>query len=156
MLFERRSEEGRMPGRGRRFLIRFLAGEALALLGLAIIYFAFPDGVAATFFGVGASFVGAEVATFSVYGCVLRLQSESLRGIFALFGVVGWLFFPYVSYYVGLVVGLGPYFSRVGAAPGIDAYDVAGVALWIAGGSILFAWPASLLLAVRHRKRFGI
>jgi hypothetical protein len=145
-----------MTGREKRFLLRFLAGEALALLGLAIIYFAFPDAVAATFFGVGVSFVGAEVATFSVYGCVLRLQRESLRGVFALFGVVGWLFFPYVSYYVGLVVGLGPDFSPVGAAPGIDAYDVAGVILWIAGGSILFAWPASLLLAVHHRKRFGL
>jgi hypothetical protein len=144
-----------MAGREKRFLFRFLAGEALALLGLAIIYFAFPDVAAATFFGVGVSFFGAEVATFSVYGCVLRLQREYLRGIFALFGVVGWLFFPYVSYYVGLVVGFGPDFSPVGAAPGIDAYDVAGTTLWVAGGSILFAWPASLLLAVRHRKHLG-
>ena len=55
-----------------------------------------------------------------------------MRGIFALFGVVGWLFFPYVSYYVGLVVGFGPDFSPVGAAPGIDAYDIAGTVLWIA------------------------
>jgi hypothetical protein len=145
-----------MAGREKRLLVRFLAGEALALLGLAIIYFAFPDAVAATFFGMGTTFVGAEVATFSVYGCVLRLQREYLRGIFALFGVVGWLFFQYVTYYVGLLVGFGPDFSPVGAAPGLDAYDVAGVILWIAGGSILFAWPASLLLAVLHRKRFGL
>jgi hypothetical protein len=69
-----------MSGREKRFLFRFLPGEALALLGLAMIYFAFPDAVAAKFFGVGVSFVGAEVATFSVYGCVLRLQRESLRG----------------------------------------------------------------------------
>lgn len=144
-----------MTGREKRFLLKFLAGEALALLGLAIIYFAFPDAVAATFFGVGVSSVGAEVATFSVYGCVLRLQREYMRGLFALFGVVGWLFFPYVTYYVGLLVGFGPDFSPVGAAPGIDAYDLAGVILWIAGGSILFAWPASLLLAVRHRKHLG-
>jgi hypothetical protein len=144
-----------MTRRETRFLFRFLAGEALALLGLAIIYIAFPDAIAATFFGVGGSFVGAEVATFSVYGCVLRLQREYLRGIFALFGVVGWLFFPYISYYVGLVVGFGPDFSPVGAAPGIDAYDIAGVLLWIAGGSILFAWPVSLLLAALHRKHMG-
>jgi hypothetical protein len=128
----------RTVGREKRFVFRFLGGEALASLGLAIIYLAFPDAVA-TSFGVGASFVGAEVATFSVYGCVLRLQREYMRGIFALFGVVGWLFFPYVSYYVGLVVGLGPDFSPVGGAPGIDAYDVAGIILWIVGGSILFA-----------------
>jgi hypothetical protein len=74
--------------------------------------------------------------------------------------VVGWLFFPYVSYYVGsyyvgLVVGFGPDFSPVGAAPGIDAYDLAGVIRWIAGGSTLFAWPASLLLAALHRKHLG-
>ena len=144
-----------MAGREKRFLLRFLAGEVLTLLGLALIYFAFPDAVAATFVGVSVSFVGAEVATFSVYGCVLRLQREYMRGVFALFGVVGWLFFPYISYYVGLVVGFGPDFSPVGAAPGIDAYDVAGVILWIAGGSILFAWPASLLLAVQHRKHLG-
>jgi hypothetical protein len=100
-----------MAGREKRFLFRFLIGEALALLGLALIYFAFPDAVTATFLGVGLSFLGAEVATFSVYGCVLRLQREYRRGVFALFGVVGWLFFPYVSYYVGLVVGFGPDFS---------------------------------------------
>jgi hypothetical protein len=78
-----------------------------------------------------------------------------MRGLFALFGVAGWLFFPYVTYYVGLVVGFGHDFSPVGAAPGIDAYDVAGVVLWIAGGSILFARPASLLLAGRHCKHLG-
>ena len=149
------SRDRRIAGREKRFLFRFLAGEALAFLGLAIIYFAFPDAVAATFFGVGLSFVGTEVATFTVYACVIRLRSDTLQGIFALFGVVGWLFFPYVFYFVGLVVGLGPDFSPVGAAPGIDAYDVAGVILWISGGSILFAWPASLLLAVRHRKYLG-
>ncbi len=67
---------------------------------------------------------------------------------------LGCLFFPYDSYFVGLVVGIGPDFSPVGAAPGIEAYDVAGLILWIAGGSILFAWPASLL-AAPHRKHLG-
>jgi len=70
----------------------------MAGLGLPIIYVTFPDaGAAATFLGVGVSFVGAEVATFSVYRCVIRLQRDSLREVFALFGVVGWLFFPYAS-----------------------------------------------------------
>ena len=50
---------------------------------------------------------------------------------------------------------MGPDFSPVGAALGIEAYDVAGLILWIAGNSILFAWPASLLLAARHRKHLG-
>lgn len=126
------------------------------MLGLAIIYFTFPTAPAVvTVLGVVLSFLGAEVATFTVYACVSRLQRESLRGVFALFGVVGWLFFPYVFYEVGLVVGMGPDFSPVGGAPGLDTYDVAGILLWIAGGSILFAWPVSLLQAVLHRKHLG-
>src|SRR3712207_7135824 len=56
--------------------------------------------------------------------------------------------FPYTTLFrSGLVVGMEPDFSPVGAALCIEAYDVAGTVLWIAGGSILFAWPASLLLA---------
>ncbi len=122
-----------MDGRGKRFLLRFLIGEAVALLGLAVLYFTFPTAPAVvTVLGVVLSFVGAEVATFSVYGCVSRLRREFLRGVFALFGLVGWLFFPYVFYYVGLVVGFGPDFTPYGAAPGLDTYDVAGILLWIA------------------------
>jgi len=41
------------------------------------------------------------------------------------------------------------------SSPSIDAYDLAGAILWVAGGSILFAWPASLLLAAVHRKHLG-
>ncbi len=145
-----------MNARAKRFLLRFLAGEAVAMVGLAIIRFTFPAAPAVvTVLGVVLTFVGAEVATFTVYACVSRLRMESLRGVFALFGVVGWLFFPYVFYSVGLVVGMGPDFSPVGAAPGLDTYDVLGILLWIAGGSVLFAWPASLLLAVVHRKHLG-
>ena len=145
-----------MISREKRVLFRFLAGEAVAMLGLAILYFAFPTAPAVvTILGVVVSLLGAEVATFTVYACVSRLRRESLRGVFALFGVVGWLFFPYVFYEAGLVVGMGPDFSPVGAALGIDAYDIAGIILWIAGGSVLFAWPVSLLQAVLHRKYSG-
>ncbi len=126
------------------------------MLGLEVLYSTFPTAPAVvTVLGVVLSFLGAEVATFIVYGCVSRLRRDSLRGVSALFGVVGWLFFPYVFYGAGLVVGWGPNFSPVGAAPGIDTYDVAGIILWMAGGSILFAWPVSLLLAVLHRKHLG-
>jgi hypothetical protein len=34
-------------------------------------------------------------------------------------------------------------------------YDVVGFILWIAGISILFGWPVSLLQAVLHRKYLG-
>jgi hypothetical protein len=112
--------------------------------GLALIYSTFPDagGGAATFFGVGVSFVGTEVATFTVYACVIRLRRDTLQGIFALFGV-------------GLVVGMGPDSFSVGGAPGIDAYDTAGIILWVAGISILFGWPVSLLQGVLHRRYLG-
>ena len=150
------ARDGRMNGREKRFLFRFLIGEAVAVLGFATIYFTFPRAPAVvTVLGVVLSFLGAEVATFTVYGCVSRLRRDSLQGIFALFGVVGWLFFPYVFYRVGLVVGMGPDFSSFGGSPGLDGYDVAGIILWIAGGSVLFAWPASLILAVQHRKYYG-
>jgi hypothetical protein len=145
-----------MSGREKRFLLRFLAGEAVAVLGFAIIYFTFPAApTVVTVLGVILSFLGAEVATFTVYACASRIGQDSLRGVFALFGVVGWLFFPYVFYGAGLVVGFGPNFTPFGAAPGIDTYDVAGIILWIAGGSILIAWPVSLLQAVLHRKHRG-
>jgi hypothetical protein len=100
----------------------------------ASISFTFPTAPAAvTVLGAVLSFLEAEVATFTVYACVSRLRRESLRGVFAHFEVVGWLIFPYVFYEAGLVVGMGPDFSPVGAAPGIDTYDVAEIMLSIAG-----------------------
>jgi hypothetical protein len=70
-----------MSGREKRFLLRFLAGEAVAGLGFAIIYSTFPTAPAVfTALGVVLSFLGAEVATFTVYACVISCGGSPCAG----------------------------------------------------------------------------